>query len=97
MLSKRLIELFYYGNSHNVNNIVVNADLLVVPVIMIASKISTVIQKLLMIASINAFNIRIAKEEKYADSTNALSQSVRKMRIAIKESIVLRKLGFAFL
>ena len=73
-----------------------NADLLAVLAMMIASRISTVIQKLLMIASISAFNIRIAKVEKYADSTNALFQNVRKMWNAMKESIALRKLDSAF-
>ena len=73
-----------------------SVDLLVVPAIKIAPIISTVIQTPLMIASTNAFGIWIAKREKYADSTNALSQNVQKMRIAIKESIVLRKLVFVF-
>ena len=74
-----------------------SVDLLVVPAIKIAPIISTVIQTVLMIASINAFNIPIAKGEKYAASTNALSQNVRKMWIAIKEIIVFSKLGFALL
>ena len=73
-----------------------SADLLVVTSIKIAPTISTVIQKILMIASINVYNIRNAKGEKYAASTNALSQNVRKTWIVIKESIVLAKLVFAF-
>ena len=56
-----------------------SADLLVVTLIGIAPTISIVIQKILMIASINVYNIRNAKGEKYADFTNALSQNVRKM------------------
>ena len=83
--------------AYNFKNVVVNVGLLVVPAINIAPIISTVIQKLLMIASINVCNIRNAKVEKYVASINALSQNVLKMRIAIKESIVLVKLGFAFL
>ena len=73
-----------------------SVDLLAVPAIKIAPIISTVIQTLLMIASINVYNIRNAKVEKYAASTNALSQNVRTMRIVIKESIVLAKPDFVF-
>ena len=73
-----------------------NADLLAVLAMIIAYRISTAIQKLPMIASISAFNIRIAKVAKYADSTNALFQNVRKMWNAMKESIALRRLDSAF-
>ena len=74
-----------------------SVDLLVVPSIRIVPIISTVTKTVLMIVSINAFNIRIAKVEKYADSTNASFQNVRKMWNAVKDIIALRKLDFAFL
>ena len=73
-----------------------SVDLLVVPAIKIAPIISIVIQTSLMIASINVYNIRNAKKEKYAASINALSRNVRKIWIVTKESIVLAKLVFVF-
>ena len=73
-----------------------SVDRLVVPATKNAHIISTVILTVLMIASINVYNIRNAKKEKYAASINALSRNVRKIWIVIKESIVLAKLVFAF-
>ena len=84
------------GNGYIFKNILVSVDLLVVTAIKIAPIISTVIQTLLMIASINVYNIRNAKVGIYADSTNALSQNVRKMQNAIKENIVLAKPDFVY-